>query len=225
MEIMPTIREGERSGDTTLTKTTPLYAVVLAAGAGTRFGGGKLHAPFRGGRLVDAAIAAALAAPVAGVVVVVQPDNKTSPHRDPRVRRVECADWAEGMAASLRCGIAALPADAEGVFVFLGDMPRIPPAILPALAEALGAGAPAALPVCEGRDGHPVLFAAHLFPALLSLSGDQGARGVIASLGAEVARIASVDTGVLLDVDTPADLIRLEEERLQGDAPPPIASA
>ncbi len=220
MEIMPTKREGAS------TCNGPLYAVVLAAGAGTRFGGAKLHAPYRGERLLDAAIRSALAAPAAQVIMVVQPAEAAAPtDTDPRVRRVVCTDWAEGMAASLRCGIAALPGDAAGAFVFLGDMPRIPAAVIPALAEAILGGARAALPVCKGRDGHPVAFAASLFPALLALQGDTGARGVIADLGDQVARVATADIGVLLDVDIQADLARLQEERLQGDPPPPIARA
>ncbi len=214
METVETIREGAGSGN------GPLYAIVLAAGAGTRFGGGKLHAPYQGGRLVDAAIRSALAAPVVEVVVVVQAGEETAPPHDPRIRRVMCTDWAQGMAASLRCGIAALPGDAAGVFVFLGDMPRIPSAILPALADAVIAGAPAALPVCEGRDGHPVVFAARLFPAILALEGDKGARGLIRALGEDVGRIVTGDKGVVIDVDRPEDL-----QRLQGDAPAPIASA
>jgi molybdenum cofactor cytidylyltransferase len=110
------------------------------------------------------------------------------------------------MAASLRTGIAALPPDAAGAFVFLGDMPWVPHAVLAPLAEALAAGAPAAAPVWAGRRGNPVLLARELFPQLLALRGDQGARSILEALGPRLALVEAPDDGVLFDVDTPADL-------------------
>lgn len=74
-----------------------------------------------------------------------------------RLRLVQAADHTEGMAASLRAGVRAFRDDTTGAFVFLGDMPRIPAALLPILAEALAHGALAAAPLFEGRRGHPVL--------------------------------------------------------------------
>ncbi|HEY5071737.1 MAG TPA: nucleotidyltransferase family protein [Caulobacteraceae bacterium] len=184
-----------------------LEAVVLAAGAGTRFGGAKLTAPWRGGRLIDAAVAAALAAPVRSVIVVTGADaavaQAVGPHR--RLRLVHAADHAEGMAASLRAGVAALPPDADGVFVFLGDMPRIPHAILPALATALAGGALAAAPVFAGRRGHPVLFARSMLLCLLRLTGDEGAKSVLDRLGLDLVLVESIDDGVLFDVDARGD--------------------
>ena len=79
------------------------------------------------------------------------------------------------MGATLRTGVAALPPDSDGAFVFLGDMPLIPPDIPPRLAAALAAGAVAGAPCFEGRRGHPVLFSASLFPALRALTGQSGA--------------------------------------------------
>ena len=181
-----------------------LWSVVLGAGAGSRFGGDKLRTPFGSGRLIDASLAAARAAPVAGVVLVTRPGDRLV--ESPDVHVVEAADWAEGMAASLRAGIAALPADATGAFIFLGDMPRITHPVLPALAEALTAGALAAAPTFEGRMGHPVVFASALFPELLALQGDRGARAVLDRLGDRLALVEAADDGVLYDVDRPGDL-------------------
>ena len=187
--------------------TGALEAVVLAAGAGTRFGGGKLTAAWGGGRLIDGAIAAALAAPVRGVVVVTGADPAAAGlSGDGRLRLVHAPDYAEGMAASLRAGIAALAADTAGAFLFLGDMPRVPHATAPALAEALAAGALAAAPVFAGRRGHPVIFARALFADLLMLRGDQGARSILDHLGDRLALVPAPDAGVLFDVDSPGDL-------------------
>jgi molybdenum cofactor cytidylyltransferase len=109
------------------------------------------------------------------------------------------------MAASLRAGISALPADAAGAFVFLGDMPLIPIVILRPLALALAQGAAAAAPLWAGHRGHPVLFSRTLFPDLLALAGDQGAKSVLDGLGGRLALVESPDEGVLFDVDFRTD--------------------
>ena len=189
-----------------------LEAVVLAAGSGSRFGGGKLLAGWKSGILLDGALAAAFAAPVRGVTVVTGAKAEAvaagAQAFDPRVRIVHAADHAEGMGASLRAGIASLPDDAAAVFVFLGDMPRVPHAVLAVMAEALAKGAPAAAPVFDGRRGNPVLLSRELFPDLLALQGDEGARHVLQSLGGRLALVEAPDDGVLFDVDQPSDLLK-----------------
>jgi molybdenum cofactor cytidylyltransferase len=188
-----------------------LEAVILAAGAGLRFGGAKLTAAWGGGLLIDGALAAAFAAPARQVTLVTgaDPHVETAARafagQSGRLRIVHAADHAQGMAASLRAGIASLPADSSGAFVFLGDMPRVPAAVLPALARALAAGAKAAAPVFAGRRGHPVLFARTLFPELCALTGDAGARKILAAIGDGLALVDSPDDGVLYDVDVPSD--------------------
>ncbi|HWF78155.1 MAG TPA: NTP transferase domain-containing protein [Caulobacteraceae bacterium] len=192
-----------------------LEAIVLAGGSGSRFGGGKLTHAWRGGALIDGALAAAFAAPARSVTVVTGADAKVATAARAyaarsgqlkRLRIIHCADHAEGMGATLRAGIASLPTDADAAFVFLGDMPTVPPAIPPALAAALDAGAPAAAPRFDGRRGHPVLFSAALFPQLRALTGDQGARDVLRALGPRLALVETDDPGVLVDIDSPDDL-------------------
>jgi molybdenum cofactor cytidylyltransferase len=188
-------------------------AVVLAAGSGSRFGGGKLLAAWDAGILLEGALAAAFAAPVRSVTVVIGADAKAvaaaARNFDPRAVIVHAADYSEGMAASLRAGIASLPADTDGAFVFLGDMPRVPTAVLQRMAEAVAQGAQAAAPIFRGHRGNPVLIARNLFPELLALTGDAGARGVLQGLGERLALVESPDDGVLFDVDEPQDLARL----------------
>jgi len=187
-----------------------LEAIVLAAGSGARFGGGKLTAPYGGGVLLDGALAAAFAAPARSVTVVTGAEAArvaaAARAFDPRVKIVHAADHTEGMGASLRTGIASLPEDAAGAFVFLGDMPRVPLAVLPKLVEALAKGALAAAPTHEGRRGNPVLIGRDLFPQLLALTGDTGARSVLQGLGDRLALIEAPDDGVLFDVDVPEQL-------------------
>lgn len=183
---------------------------MLAAGAGSRFGGGKLLAPFAGRPLLHGALAAAFAAPVRGVTVVTGADRDQVAAAaiafDARIRLVHADEHAEGMGASLRTGIASLPADADGAFVFLGDMPRIPASATAELARALEEGFQAAAPVFEGQRGHPVLFAASLFADLRRSRGDAGAREVLKTLGSRLALIEAAHDGVLFDVDRPSDI-------------------
>lgn len=190
----------------------PYEAVVLAAGAGRRFGGGKLLALYGGGALLDGALAVAFAAPARSVTVVlgdrapeVAAVARAFAERTGQSRRLKLlpADrHAEGMGASLAAAADALPADAGGVFVFLGDMPHVPHDLAPRLIEALQGEALAAAPVFEGRRGNPVLLARELFPGLRALSGDQGARAILGGLGERLALVEVADDGVLFDVDT-----------------------
>jgi molybdenum cofactor cytidylyltransferase len=205
--------EGEGAGAAgSSAKILRLDAIVLAGGAGVRFGGRKLTSGWRGGRLIDGALAAAFAAPARSVIVVTGADEGVGPAATAfatsigqvgRLRLVHAGEHTEGMGATLRTGIAALPPDAEGAFVFLGDMPLIPPDVPGSLAAALAAGAQAVAPRFKGRRGHPVLFGASLFPALRASRGDEGARAVLQALGKKLATIDATDPGVLFDVDRP----------------------
>jgi molybdenum cofactor cytidylyltransferase len=186
--------------------------IVLAAGSARRFGGGKLLAPWRGAPLLHGALAAARSVPGASLTVVTGADAEAVGACvgafDPAARLVHAAGHAEGMAASLRAGLASLPAEVEIVLVFLGDMPRVPRAVLGLLVGAVRAGAPAAAPVFEGRRGNPVALSRSLFAEARSLTGDTGARGLLQGLGDRLALVEAADDGVLFDVDEVADLTR-----------------
>jgi molybdenum cofactor cytidylyltransferase len=183
-----------------------LAAIVLAAGSGSRFGGEKLTAPYGDGLLIDGALSAALAAPVTEVIVVTGADPKVIDRvnaiPDERLRLTYAQDHAQGLSASLKAGLAALPEGVDGVFLFLGDMPRIPTAVFAGLCEALDNGAAAAAPVFGGRRGHPVVFASGLFDELTELQGDKGASSLLDALGEQVVTVPAPDDGVLFDVDT-----------------------
>jgi molybdenum cofactor cytidylyltransferase len=187
-----------------------LAAVVLAAGSARRFGGGKLLAPWQGAPLLHAALAAARAAPVVSVTVVTGAEEEAVAACvrafDPTIRLAHAADHAEGLAASLRAGIASLAPETAAAFVFLGDMPRVPHAVLGPLAEAVAAGAPAAAPVFAGARGNPVVLSRALFGEVADLQGDIGARPLLQRLGARLALVEAPDDGVLFDVDRREDL-------------------
>lgn len=190
---------------TGLGATRTFAAIVLAAGSARRFGGGKLLAPYGGAPLLHGALAAARAAPVSSVTVVTGAEaaavEACARAFDPAASLVHAPDHAEGMAASLRAGIASLPRTVDGAFVFLGDMPRVPHAVLAPLADAVAQGAPAAAPTFGGRRGNPVVLGRELFPAVARLTGDVGARPLLEALGPRLARVEAPDDGVLFDVD------------------------
>jgi molybdenum cofactor cytidylyltransferase len=190
--------------------------VVLAAGAGARFdargGGVKPLAPFRGRPLVEHALAALAGPDVAGrfVVLGAQADAVAAGADLGDAQVVRCPDWAEGLSASLRAGVAAAAsAGFDAVVIVLGDQPLLSAA---AVARIVAARKPAELDaVRAGYDGvpaHPTLLEASAFGAVAELRGDAGARQALAAL--RVAQIACDGLGRPDDVDTPADLARLE---------------
>lgn len=183
-------------------------AIVLAAGRGERFGGGKLAAPLAGRTVLDHAVQAALASPAAEVIVVGRPDGPIP--TEAGVRFVALA--SAGLADSLRAGLAAA-GDAAGAFVFLGDMPLVPPGMAGRLLAAIGE-APAALPEWRGRPGHPVLLARSAFALADELTGDEGLGRVLRGL-AGVVRLPVEEEGVVLDVDRPEDLAAIAQ-RMNG---------
>ena len=195
-------------------------AIILAAGQAARYraGGGmeasKLVADLGGVPMVRHVALAALASRARPVVVV-------TGHAQGAVEAalagldVETAHnplFATGMASSLKAGIAALPPQAAGAVILLADMPRVRADIIDLLLGALAAnpGTEAAVPVFAGRRGNPVALARALWPALMKLKGDQGARLLLEANGA-VMEIAVTDDGVTLDIDTPDALAALRD--------------
>lgn len=183
--------------------------VVLAAGAGRRFGGAKQLAPLAGRPLLEHALMTAAAVPFGRRVVVLGSRAGEIMERidlhgvDP----VVCDQWGEGMAASLREGVAALGEVAAAV-ILLGDQPLVSPAAVHRVLAARGDG-DAVRATYDGRPGHPVLFGRSLFPAVAGLRGETGARHLLT--GAE--QVECADLADPLDVDSPADL-RLAEHVL-----------
>jgi molybdenum cofactor cytidylyltransferase len=113
-------------------------------------------------------------------------------------------DFAQGMATSIAAGIKALPDGLDGALICLGDMPGIEAAEIDRLIDAFdpSGGAAICIPVAGGRRGNPVLFAARFFDELQALTGDSGAKPVIAAHADVVAEVAMAGSGTLIDLDT-----------------------
>lgn len=184
-----------------------IVGVLLAAGQGRRFGGDKLLHPLEDGTPMAVAAARHLKAACPCCVAVLRPEQAVLGGllAAEGLEIVACPRAADGMGHSLAAGVAA-SREAAGWLVALADMPFIRPATLRQVAGALEAGAALAAPFMDGRRGHPVGFAARWREALRALDGDAGARDILRSHGALLARIETHDPGVLRDVDTPADL-------------------
>jgi molybdenum cofactor cytidylyltransferase len=117
-------------------------------------------------------------------------------------------DYTDGLASSVKAGIAALPKDANGAVMCLGDMPLIDAKLIDRLIEAFAPdrGSLIAVPVSDGRRGNPVLWSRRFFPELMALDGDIGARHLIMKHGEAVAEVPVDGQGAFLDIDTPQAL-------------------
>jgi molybdenum cofactor cytidylyltransferase len=118
----------------------------------------------------------------------------------------------DGQGSSIAIGVAALRPWTSAALVALGDQPRVPPEVAPALLEAWKrTGKPIVAPVYQGTQGTPVLFAADVFPELRALSGDSGARSIVQARRERV-ELITIDAPMPADVDTPEDYARLHVE-------------
>lgn len=180
--------------------------ILLAAGAGSRFGGDKLLAPLHGRPLVLHAVDA-LRPAVTEIIAVVRPGDQELAALLTRAgaRVAVCDQAAAGMGHSLACGARLAPLDCD-VVVALGDMPAVAPHTIERIIAALDAGAAIAVPCHQGRRGHPVGFAARFVPRLRELTQDRGARSILHGNVDAVQEIPIDDAGVLTDIDTVTDL-------------------
>lgn len=198
--------------------------VVLAAGQGSRYAlaaggpGHKLEQPLAGSTVLGTTLGHVLASGCPFVVVTTARlaalASSLVARRDLLV--VPDADARRGVGHTIAAGVAERPT-ADGWLVLPADMPMVSASSIQAVAEALGEHA-VAFSQYRGRRGHPVGFAAELYSELIALEGDEGARRIVARYPAFA--VAVEDPGVLVDIDTPADLSRLVQSSaaLQPDA-------
>ena len=186
-----------------------IVAILLAAGAGTRFGGEKLLHPLEDGVAIAAHAARNLLAVTPDVIAVVRwgdfPLYDMLEQEGCQVTMFQGA--ARGMGASLAHGVGQARS-ADGWVVALADMPRVPADIIKKIIAALEGGALVVAPVFREERGHPVGFGAALREELLALDGDQGARAVVDRHRDSVQLIECDDPGILFDVDRKSDIVR-----------------
>jgi molybdenum cofactor cytidylyltransferase len=194
--------------------TPRIAGVVLAAGRSSRMGTlNKLLIGVDGKPMVRHAVEAALAAGLAPVIVVTghERDKVTAALACLPVTLVHNVDYAQGLSTSLRAGLVAVPAEAEGALIGLADMPRVTAAELKRLIGAFDPreGRAIIVPTRQGKRGNPVLWARQFFGEMRAVAGDVGARHLIGSYPELVAEVEMAGDGVLTDIDTPQALARL----------------
>ncbi len=191
-----------------------LFAVVLAAGASTRFGSPKQLVRIAGRPLLHTAVTRASEVVGSALIVVLGCGaaelGALLKHSPGSV--VVNQDWREGLGSSIRAGVARLPLTCAGVMLLLADQPAVSADDLKRLAgtwrrQPLYSAAA----LYAGTLGVPAIFPRTLFPELAKLRGDQGARVLLRRNADRVARVPM--PGAAIDIDTPEDLLAVEAAR------------
>ena len=193
-----------------------IAGLVLAAGLSSRMAPhNKLLMRDEAGKAMVARVVSAVRASLVADVLVVTGHQAMQVERAARegdgscaVRFIHAASYAQGLSASLKAGIAALPAEAEAVLVCLGDMPLVGSALIDRLIGAYQAQpAPCiVVPTCNCKRGNPVLWDRAFFAEICALTGDTGARGLLKRHAARVTELETGDEAVLTDFDTAESL-------------------
>jgi molybdenum cofactor cytidylyltransferase len=187
----------------------PIPAIVLAAGTSHRLGRPKQLIEFEGETLLNRTLRLVREGGADPVIAVLGAYiDRIRPTLPPQIHVVENSEWQSGMASSIRAGIRALDPSAPGVLLLLCDQPHLTAAHLRALAAAFSAQPPViAASRYAGARGTPAAFPGSLFPALAALTGDHGARPILAQ---PPCAFIEVDLpGGEADIDLPGDLAQL----------------
>lgn len=187
-----------------------IAAIILAAGASSRMGYNKLLVEI-GGECIIRRVARTVIASDARPVVIVTGGEFARMEQALSglvLRVVNNPDFQQGLSTSLRTGIGALTENCDGSLIVLGDMPAISRDLLNRLIASFDPARGKAICVAmhAGRRGNPVLLGRKFFPDLLELTGDMGARRIVANNDDVIAEVEADDDAPLVDIDTPAAL-------------------
>lgn len=191
-----------------------IASIVLAAGRSARMAPrNKLVEPVSGEPMIRRVVTTVLESGVGSVIVVTgfEAGRITQALNGLDVAIVTNPDYADGLSASLRTGLEAVPPDADGALISLGDMPEIEiPVIRALIAKFKGRGA-ICVPVHRGRRGNPVLWGRDYFPEMMKLTGDSGAKPLMARHASHLVEVDVATDSIFHDIDAPADLARLNQ--------------
>ena len=205
-----------------------ISAIVLAAGRSTRMGRNKLVLPL-GGEPVLQRVLDALGDSKVDETVVVLGGGAEEVRRQVNLEGAKVVmnrRYAEGMSTSIKAGLRNASPSADAAVVVLGDQPFLSGALVDALIDAfLAKGAPVVVPVHLKKRGNPVLFAREVFPEVMRIGGDRGAKSVVEAHEDSLLEVRVEDGEGIIDVDTPADYERasvisrkVRRRRTQGRA-------
>ncbi len=203
-----------------------IAAVILAAGASTRFGRPKQLLDWGETPLLAHVTGVTLSAGFAPVIVVLGCRAEAARAALERFAHptqiVMNWRWQQGMSTSVQTGLAALPPTTEAAIFLQCDQPLVTADLLREMAARFKeTDAPIVHPTHAGQRSTPVLFARRLFPELAAITGDEGGRSLIARYAKDVAAVEVADPDVLVDVDTPADYERLALRLAHSTPSPP----
>ena len=206
-----------RERQTALPRAPRIAAIVLAAGESRRMGdANKLLTPVRGRALIIHTVEAAKAAGLAPIIVVTghEAHRIESLLADAPVTLIHNSNYAQGLATSLRAGLAALGDDVDGAMVLLADMPEVTATHLRKMVAAFSPedGRAIVVPTSQGTWGNPILWARSFFAEMQMLSGDHGAKRIAEEHPQLVVEI-ELDAAVRIDIDRPEDLGKLTMDR------------
>jgi molybdenum cofactor cytidylyltransferase len=204
-----------------------IAALLLAAGRSSRMGSNKMLEPIDGTPMVARTAQRLLSSHARPIIAVLgnMADAVDAALGRLPIERVRNPSFADGLSTSVKRGIAALPADIDGVIICLGDMPLITGRDLDKLIAAFNPleGRAIIVPTRHGKRGNPVLWAARFLAEMTELAGDVGARHLIGEHADLVCEVEMETDGVLVDVDTPDALAALRD-RLKPSAAAPNAA-
>ena len=189
-----------------------LAAVILSGGASQRMGSPKALLPFQGRPFLEHLLDVTRH-PKIGVRRVV-----LGVHAEPIAKAIHLpadevvinADWEKGQLSSIQAALKSLPGAIDGMLLCLVDHPLISANLVGDLIAAFySSNAPIALPVFEGRRGHPVIFSAKVFAELVAAPLDVGARAVVWAHGAELCLFPTNEEGCVLNLNDPETFARV----------------
>jgi molybdenum cofactor cytidylyltransferase len=187
-----------------------LHAIVLAAGASSRFGSPKQLVRLDGRPMLHAAVARAVEVAGQAVTVVLGANAAELAQllRHSPASVIVNRDWSEGIGSSIRTGVTRLPSSCDGVLIMLADQPAVTADDLRRLVETWRRQQESIVAAFyESTTGVPAIFPRTMFSSLTELRGDQGARALIHRHRDRVVRVPMASAAI--DIDTPEDLLKL----------------
>lgn len=196
--------------------TGPIAGIILAAGLSHRFGRPKQLLKIGGEYILNRIVDAALKSDLDSVTLVL------GPHRDeiqvalggrlgaPRLELLRNPDYRRGQSRSLHHGVRAVRSDSRACMFILADQPLLDSATINLLIEHFRQSERGiCVPRCHGQRRNPTIFSSIYYDRLSSITGDTGARGIIAAQPEDVLYVDVERPDIFLDVDTPEDLDRV----------------
>jgi molybdenum cofactor cytidylyltransferase len=191
-----------------------LAAVVLSGGASQRMGSPKALLPYQGRPFLEHLIAVTSHPKIGArrIVLGAHAELIADAVRLAADEMVINAEWEKGQLSSIQAGIRSLPAGTDGMLLCLIDHPLISATLVDELIERFYSGPampPIALPVYQGKRGHPVIFSSGVYEELMAAPLEQGARAVVWAHAGEVAEVVTSEQGCVLNLNDPGTMQRV----------------